>query len=110
MAPGPGISARVTVSPGWIRMYGFTFQPWPRSLAAWNALAWLGLSLSSGVAIPPLPFSPVKFSGLMERVLALDSLYRLPIFISRPLKVFCANDPIKKRQALAKRDIFLFMT
>ncbi len=32
-----------------------------------------------------LLFLPVKFSGLMERVLASDSLDRLPMFMSRPL-------------------------
>ncbi|KOH46456.1 hypothetical protein NC99_07060 [Sunxiuqinia dokdonensis] len=42
-------------------------------------------SPSDGLAIPPLPFSPVKFSGLIERDSAFDSRYKLPIFISRPL-------------------------
>ena len=30
------------------------------------------------VAMPPLPFSPVKFSGLIERVCAFDRRDRLP--------------------------------
>ena len=50
------------------------------------AFAVLRGALGSGIAIPPLPFSPVKFSGLMERVSALDNRYRFPIFISSPLK------------------------
>jgi hypothetical protein len=41
--------------------------------------------LSSGVA-PPLPFSPVRFSGLMDRVLASDKRGRLPIFMLKPSK------------------------
>ena len=32
-----------------------------------------------------LPFSPVKFSGLIERVFAFDSRERLPMFMPRPL-------------------------
>src|SRR5512133_1212564 len=80
IAPGPSISAIVNVSPGLILTYGFTFQPCPRSRAALYAFAVFGLSLSAGSAIPPLPFSPLKFSGLIERVLASDSLLRLPIF------------------------------
>src|SRR5690554_4556575 len=86
MAPGPSISAMVKVSPGLIVTNGFTFQPCPRSRAGFVALAVLRGALGSGIAIPPFPFSPVKFSGLIERVSALDSRYRLPIFISRPLK------------------------
>jgi hypothetical protein len=36
--------------------------------------------------MPPLPFSPVGFSALIERVLALDSRHRLPSVIPKPLK------------------------
>ena len=36
---------------------------------------------------PPLPFSPVKFSGLIERVFASDKRDRLPMFISSPLNL-----------------------
>ena len=35
--------------------------------------------------IPPLPFSPVKFSGLIERVFALDRFDRFPRLIPSPL-------------------------
>src|SRR4030042_5787188 len=86
IAPGPSIAAIVKVSPGFIRTYGFTFQPCPRARAALAALATFGLSLSSRRAMPALPFSPVKFSGLIDRVFASESRYKFPIFISRPLK------------------------
>src|SRR4051812_45175598 len=36
--------------------------------------------------MPPWPFSPLKFSGLIERVFADDSRERLPRLIPRPLK------------------------
>ena len=36
------------------------------------------------VAMPPLPFSPVKFSGEIDRVRALDSLQRLLRLTPRP--------------------------
>jgi hypothetical protein len=36
--------------------------------------------------MPPRPFAPVKFSGLMDRVLAFESRDRLPMFMSSPLK------------------------
>ena len=35
--------------------------------------------------MPPLPFSPVKFSGLIERVFAFDKRDKFPRFIPRPL-------------------------
>src|SRR5580692_12301942 len=69
MEPAPLISARVTVFSGGITMNGFTFQPCPRSRAAFEALP--------SVAMPPLPFSPLKFSGLIEKLLALETRYRL---------------------------------
>src|SRR5579859_5429296 len=50
---------------------GETFHPLPRSRAA-------ALPVPS-VAIPPLPFSPVKFSGLIERDLASESRYKSPM-------------------------------
>ena len=65
IAPGPSISARVKVSPGLMLTEGEIFQPWPRSRAT--------LAPVPSVAMPPLPFSPVKFSGLIERVFALES-------------------------------------
>src|SRR5277367_1361367 len=59
MHPGPVISARVTVVLALISMEGETFQPWPSSREA--------CAPSPLVAMPAWPFSPVKFSGLMER-------------------------------------------
>jgi hypothetical protein len=86
MAPGPSISAMVIVSPGLTIMNGLTFHPLPKSRAAGEAFATLRWSLSrTGSAIPPFPFSPVKFSGLMERVFASDNFDRVPMFMSRPL-------------------------
>jgi hypothetical protein len=58
---------------------GFTFQPCPSSRATSPAVP------SSKVAIPPLPFSPVKFSGLIDRVSASERRNRLPIPIFNPL-------------------------
>ena len=83
MAPDPLISAMVNVSLGLIRMYGFTFQPRPKSRDDARALAWLGRR-SVVSAMPPHPFSPVKFSGEIERVCALERRYRLPRLTSRP--------------------------
>ena len=77
-APGPVISARVKVDLAGTRTKGETFQPWPRSRAAPLA--------APSVDMPALPFSPLKFSGPMERVLAFDIRLRLPRFRSRPLK------------------------
>src|SRR5690348_8524216 len=77
MAPGPVISATVNVCPGMIFTDGDTFQPWPKSREA-------VLPVPS-VAIPPLPFSPVGFSGLIERVFAFESRGRLPRFKPSPL-------------------------
>ena len=37
------------------------------------------------VAIAPLPFSPVKFSGLIERDLACESRNKLPMSVPKPL-------------------------
>src|SRR5215211_2457332 len=76
MAPWPVISARVNVLPGSIIMKGLIFQPCPRSRAASEALPC--------VAMPPLPFSPVRFSGLIEKVFARDTLYKLLRLLSRP--------------------------
>ena len=57
-------------------MEGLTFQPRPRYLAAfWPVPV---------VAIPPLPFSPVKFSGEIERVWAPEVRYRVESVPDRP--------------------------
>ena len=65
IAPGPAMSASSRSSPGAISIEGETFQPWPRPRAQEAPVP--------SVAMPPLPFSPVKFSGEIERVLASDS-------------------------------------
>ena len=59
MQPGPRMSPSVKVVPALIFTDGETFQPGPSSLAACCPVPW--------VAIPPLPFSPEKFSGLRDR-------------------------------------------
>ena len=64
MQPGPLISASVKVVPALMLTDGETFQPWPSSREA-------RLPVPS-VAMPALPFSPVKFSGLIERVWAFE--------------------------------------
>src|ERR1044071_2966880 len=69
MQPGPLISPITNVFFDLITTDGDNFQPRPRSRAA-------PLPVPS-VAIPALPFSPVKFSGLIERDLAFDTRYRL---------------------------------
>ena len=76
IAPAPWTSAITKVWPASIRTEGETFQPWPNSRAARAPVP--------SVAMPPLPFSPVKFSGLIERVWAADKRGRLPRFISKP--------------------------
>jgi len=65
MRPGPLISPRVKVVPALIRTEGETFQPCPKSRA--------GPLPVPSVAMPALPFSPVKFSGLIERDSALET-------------------------------------
>ena len=70
IAPAPSMSPRRSVSPGATRFEGEIFQPRPRPRA------WIAPVPSS--AIPPLPFSPVGFSALIERDLAVDKRDRLP--------------------------------
>src|SRR5271169_5702910 len=78
IAPGPVISARVKVDLAGTLTKGETFQPCPRSRAAPRA--------APLVDMPALPFSPVKFSGLIERLLAGERRERFPRLRSRPLK------------------------
>ena len=78
IAPEPSISARVKVDLALTETEGETFQPRPSSRAAPSPVPL--------VAMPALPFSPVKFSALMERDWALESRERLPRVMSRPLK------------------------
>ena len=65
MQPGPLISPRVKIVLALMTTDGDTFQPWPNSRDA-------PLPVPS-VAMAPLPFSPVKFSGLIERDWALET-------------------------------------
>jgi hypothetical protein len=70
MAPLPVISPSVKVVPALMRTDGETFHPCPSSRLAPCPVP--------VVAMPALPFSPVRFSGLIERVSALESRQRLP--------------------------------
>ena len=65
MQPGPLISPRVKVVLALMRTEGEIFQPWPRSRAAFLPVP--------SVAMPALPFSPVKFSGLIDRDWAFET-------------------------------------
>ena len=72
------MSATVNVLRALTRTEGDTFQVRPRSRAApWPV---------PSVAMPPLPFSPLKFSGLIDRDCASESRERLPRCRSRPSK------------------------
>src|ERR1043166_4527968 len=76
MAPVPAVSAKIAVSPDFTTMDGLTFQPRPRYLAAfWPVPV---------VAMPPLPRSPVGFSGEIERVSALEVRYRVESVADSP--------------------------
>ena len=79
-AASSSMSAISNTAPGSMTIYGFTFQPVPRSRAALRAEP-----LSSG-HMPPFPFSPVKFSGLIERVFASDRRERLPMCMPKTPK------------------------
>ena len=62
------------------------------------------------MAMPPLPFSPVKFSGEMERDSAFESLARFPRFVFRPSNVgFCANAAIVKNPQMMIDVIFFIL-
>src|ERR1700757_5043447 len=92
--PAPEISASTFTSPGSITTYGATFHPRPNFRA--------GLLARSGVAIAPLPFSPVGFSGLIERLSASESIARLPMCMPSPL-----NDAIAIRLLVTSRAILV---
>src|SRR5581483_321779 len=102
MAPGPVISANVKVDLAGTRTKGETFQPCPRSRAAPLA--------APSVDMPALPFSPVKFSGPIERVLALERRLRLPRVKSNPLNGASAANTAEHSHTEAdqssKRDVF----
>src|ERR1700722_3497281 len=76
--PDPSISAIVKVCPALISTLGLPFHPPPNSREAPDPVP--------VVAFPPPPFAPSKFSGLMLRVLAGESWYRLLRFDPTPLK------------------------
>src|ERR1700692_1424965 len=99
-APGPSISHIRRFSPGAIWIEGETFQPRPvpsfPSPRAWIAPVPLS-------AIPPLPFSPVKFSALIERVLADDNRHKLPRCMPRPVKVSNTFPPVQNQQDRTRR-------
>src|SRR3954447_20304073 len=78
MAPGPVISARVKTCFAPILTEGETFQPRPRSRAAPAPVP--------SVDLPPSPLAPVKFSGLIDRVFALERRDRSPTPAVMPLK------------------------
>src|ERR1700685_4114747 len=84
MAPGPVMSARVKVDRAATLTIGETFHPWPRSRAAFLA--------APSTDIPPLPFSPVRFSGLIERDWASERRKRLPRLEFSPSNFSSAAD------------------
>src|SRR6266436_797589 len=94
IAPAPDISARTFTSPGSITTYGATFHPRPSFRA--------GLLAGSGIAMAPLPFSPVGFSGLIDRLSAFESIARLPMCMPSPL-----NDAIAIRLLATSRAILV---
>jgi hypothetical protein len=79
MTPGPSICPNVKEPLAGTSTDGETFHPLPRTLA--------GPAPVPSVAVPAFPFSPVKFSALMERVFAFESRDKLPNPIPRPLNV-----------------------
>src|SRR5271156_441584 len=94
IAPAPAISASTFTSPGSMTTYGATFHPRPSFRA--------GLFAGSGVAIAPLPFSPVGFSALIDRLSAADRSARLPMWMPSPL-----NDAIAIRLLVTSRAILI---
>jgi hypothetical protein len=77
IAPGPVISASTAVSPALMLMKGLIFNPCPSPAADFESVP--------STAMPPLPFLPVIFSGLIDRITAFDSRHRFPMFIPSPL-------------------------
>src|ERR1700691_5927685 len=91
IAPAPEISASTFTSPGSMTTYGATFHPRPSFLA--------GLLAGSGLAIAPLPFSPVGFSGHIERLSAVERIARLPTCMPSPLNDAIATPLLEKSRA-----------
>ena len=71
---------------------GEIFQPWPSSRA--------GPAPVPSVAMPPLPFSPVKFSGLIERVSASA---RRQTFVRPTPSPFHVTSPVTRRSSTPNR-------
>src|SRR5258708_10895112 len=99
MAPGPPMSARTRVSPAAIVIDGDILHPRPSSRA--------GAAPVPSVAAPPRPFSPVKFSGLIERVLAFDKRDRVAMSTPKPFQAMGASALILTGRREV-REIFLF--
>src|SRR6266850_3255576 len=92
MQPGPLISPITNVLFDLITTDGDSFQPRPKSRAAFLPVP--------SVAMPALPFSPVKFSGLIERDLAFETRYRLPRPRSRPPAASAASRLARRQQPI----------
>src|SRR6185312_1330013 len=97
--PGPSISAIVKVALDLMTTEGLIFQPWPSSRAAPDPVPF--------VAIPPAPLAPLKFSGLIERLCALDNIKRLPRCESTPLKDCCAQTEVVTSTAATSRSVLI---
>ncbi len=99
IAPGPPMSASSKVSPALMVTQGEIFHPWPRSRA--HAAPF------PSVAMPPLPFSPLKFSGESERLFALERRGRFPRLRPSPLYVITRGSPVCKRlQAKCSQNVW----
>src|SRR5512139_2887818 len=95
MQPGPLIDPSVKVVPALIRTDGDTFHPLPRSRAAFLPVP--------SVAMPALPFSPVKFSELIDRLCGRESLGRSPRSVPSPLNPRpWANNPPARRPRIER--------
>src|SRR4249920_2599052 len=96
MDPEPFISAMVNVVCALISTDGLTFHPFPRSREADAPVPFS--------AIPPFPFSPLKFSGLIDRLFASDNRNILERLASMPL-YFCCEKIQETEQKQMNRQI-----
>src|SRR3954471_10480794 len=91
------MSHSVNVCPASMRTLGEIFHPWPSSRAQFFPVP--------SVAIPPRPLSPVKFSGLIERDLALLSRESESRLVKRDIRRVLperrGTSPKRHRAALA---------
>src|SRR5882757_395059 len=99
--PDPSISATVNVVLAFITTLGLTFHPCPRSRDAPCPVP--------VVALPPAPLAPLKFSGLIERVLASESRNILPMLASMPLNLdgCCANNLPDRQTQMSTTAFFI---